>query len=306
MKMKFRLLLALVFIGTLMINSCQQKEQLRVGEGYINVDSGKVWYNVVGNGNKTPIIILHGGPGVPSYYLKPLKALGFDRKLIFYDQLGCGKSDHITDTTLMTINHFVEELRTVVKYFNLKEFYLYGHSWGTMLAMDYYLKYPQDIKALILNSPSLSIPMWVADADSLLSTLPDSIQNAVRTSEQNKSYDAPEYQQAVMVFYQNYLARKQPWSADLDSTFSQIGESYEYMCGPSEFTLGQLGKIKVPILFIAGEFDEAVPSTVRYYQSLVPGAKFKLIRGAAHLTMQDRPDQTNKAISDFIESLETE
>ena len=315
MKTKIKLLLFVhILIATVLLNNCQQQEKILTGEGFINVDGGKVWYRVTGNGDKTPILVLHGGPGAPSYYLKPLSALGVDRKVIFYDQLGCGKSDRNIDTTLMTVDHFVEELKKVVDHFGLTEFYLYGQSWGTMLGTDYYLKYPKGIKALILSSPAISIPMWLRDADILLSTLPDSIQNAVRINEKNKTYSAPAYQQAVQVYYENFFARKLPWSADIDSTFLQIGQSYQHMWGPSEFTAtgslktydqtSRLSEIKVPTLFITGEFDIARPSTVKYYQSLVPGAKFEVIEGAAHITMQDKPEQSNKVVTDFMNSLE--
>lgn len=303
-----------ILIAIFLIIGCQQQEKIRTGESFINVDGGKVWYRVTGNGDKTPILVLHGGPGAPSYYLKPLSALGVDRKVIFYDQLGCGKSDRNTDTTLMTVDHFVEELKTVIDHFGLTEFYLYGQSWGTMLGTDYYLKYPEGIKALILSSPALSIPMWLRDADILLSTLPDSIQNAIRINEKSKTFSSPAYQQAVHVYYNNFVARKLPWSVDIDSTFLQIGQSYNYMWGPSEFTAtgslrtydrtSRLDEIKVPTLFITGEFDEARPSTVKYYQSLVSGAKFEVVEGAAHLTMQDKPEQSNKVVLDFINSLE--
>ena len=314
MKTIIRASIVLVLIASVLLNSCQHQEEIQTGEGYIKVDGGKVWYRVTGNGDNTPILVLHGGPGAPSYYLKPLSALGVDRKVIFYDQLGCGKSDRSTDTTLMTVDHFVEELKTVVNHFGLKEFYLYGQSWGTMLGTDYYLKYPQGIKAMILSSPSISIPLWLKDADILLSTLPGSIQNTVRNYEQNKNFSAPGYQEAVQVYYQNFMARKLPWSADIDSTFSQFGQSYQYMWGPSEFTAtgplktydqtSRLGEIKVPTLFITGEFDSARPSTVKYYQSLVPGAKFEVIEGAAHLTMQDKPEESNRVVMEFLNSLE--
>ena len=313
MKNTLQNLVAILF-SIVLLHSCREKSKLPNGEGFINVDGGKVWYQVTGNGDKIPILILHGGPGAPSYYLKPLSALGVDRKVIFFDQLGCGRSDRTSDTTLMTVDHFVEELKTVVKHLGLKEFYLYGQSWGTMLGTDYYLKYPGGIKALILSSPCISIPMWIKDADSLISTLPDSIQNAIRTNEKNKTFDDPGYQQAVLLYYQNFVSRKLPWSADIDSTSMQIGKSYQYMWGPSEFTAtgelknydrtNQLNKIRIPTLFITGEFDEACPSTVKYYQSLVPGAKFEIIKDAAHLTMQDKPEENNKVLIDFLNSLE--
>jgi proline iminopeptidase len=300
-----------VFILTI---GCNQSKKLKAGEGYINVTGGKVWYRIVGEGDKIPVLLLHGGPGIPSYYLKPLEALSKDRPVIFYDQLGCGKSDHITDTTLMTIKHFVDELTQVVQHLGLKDYYLYGQSWGTMLGTDHYLEHPEGIKALILSSPALSVSRWSKDADTLIATLPDSIQKAIRVNEQTKTYNSPDYQHAVQLYYQHFLARKQPWSADIDSCFSQMGENvYRYMGGPSEFTVtgelknydrtNRLGEIKVPTLFITGEFDEARPSTVRYYQSLVPGAKFALIENAGHLTMQDNPQKNIKVIADFLNGL---
>ena len=304
-----------ILVLIICIESCQQTHKLPIGEGFINVDGGKVWYRVTGNGNRTPILVLHGGPGVPSYYLKPLDSLGKDRKIIFYDQLGCGKSDRSTDTTLMTTEHYVAEIGQVVKALGLKEFYLYGQSWGTMIGTDYYLKNPEGIKALILSSPCISIPMFLKDADLLISTLPDSTQNAIRLNEQHKTFDVLAYKQAVQVYYENFLARKLPWSADIDSAFSQSGKSYQYMWGPSEFTVtgklntydrtNRLDEIKVPTLFISGEFDEVRPSTVKYYQSLVKGAKFEIIKGAGHLTMQDKPDESNKVVLEFLNNIES-
>lgn len=298
----------LIFLG------CSKPDPLAEGQGYINVEGGKIWYRVVGTGNKTPLLLLHGGPGVPSYYLKPMSELGKDRKVIFFDQLGCGKSDHITDTTLMTVDHYVEEVNTVVKHFGLKEYYLYGQSWGTMLGTEFYLKHPEGIKAVLLSSPAISIPRWLKDADSLISLLPDSVAQAIRTNEKNKTYNAPEYKKGVQLFYENFVARKLPWSADIDSAFLQIGKQYEYMNGPSEFTIvgplktfdrtDRLHEIKVPTLFITGEFDEACPNTVKYYQSLVPGAKIEIIPGAGHLTMQDAKELHNKVVSDFLADLE--
>lgn len=288
---------------------------LKTGEGFAEVTGGKVWYKIVGEGDKTPLLLLHGGPGVPSYYLNPLAALSKDRPVIFIDQLGCGRSDRKIDTTLMTIENYVEQLEQIKIVLGLKEFYLYGHSWGTMLGTEYYYAYPDGIKALILSSSSISIPMWLRDADTLISTLPDSIQTAINTNERNGTYDSPEYQQAVLTYNQNFLARKLPWTADLDSTFAQINEEiYQFMWGPSEFTAtgnlkdydrtNKLSDIKIPTLFITGEFDEARPSTVQYYQSLVPNSRFVMIEDAAHLTMHDNPEKDIQTISSFLHDIE--
>ncbi|MGA7837106.1 MAG: hypothetical protein WB996_04015, partial [Ignavibacteriaceae bacterium] len=108
---------------------------------------------------------------------------------------------------------------------------------------------------------------------------------------------------------------KHPWSADLDSAFAQTGVNvYLHMDGQSEFTLsgnlkdydatGKLGNIKVPTLFMGGEYDEARPGTVRYYASLVPGSQVAIIPGAGHITMHDNPETNNKAVRDFLHGIE--
>src|SRR5690349_4700152 len=120
----------LVLIGCLAGVACASPP---VKEGYINVEGGKVWYRLVGSGSKPPLVCLHGGPGVPHDYLAPLEPLAKDRPVLFYDQLGCGKSDRPTGDQYWTIEHYVKELKQVRAALGIKSCYLYGHSWGSIL-----------------------------------------------------------------------------------------------------------------------------------------------------------------------------
>ncbi len=303
--------LALIFS---LFSACEKNPKLVPGEGFINVAGGKIWYRITGEGRGTPLLLLHGGPGVPGFYLNPLQALSKDRPVIFFDQLGCGRSDRITNDSLLTIECFVEQVESVRKALGINKFYLYGQSWGTILGMEYYLKYPGNIEAMILSSPALSIPMWLADTRLLVATLPDSVQEIIRINEQNETYESQDYQNAITIYFEHFVARKLPWGADMDSTFSNIGDNvYKTMWGPSEFkatgTLkdyditGRLHEVKAPSLFICGEFDEARPVTVQYYQSLIPGSQFRMITNAGHLTMQDEPEQDIFVITEFLNGL---
>lgn len=287
------------------------RPRLTPGEGHVEMPGGRVWYRVVGTGPGTPLVLLHGGPGASSYYLDPLAALGDDRPVVFYDQLGAGRSDHITDTTLMTVAHYVAELDSLRRALKLERFHLLGHSWGTMLGTEYALAHPDAVKSLILASPALSTARWLADADTLLATLPDSLQRIIARHEADGTFDAPEYQSAVMAYYHRYLSRRDPWTPETDTTFAQLGIAvYGYMWGPSEFTgtgtlrdfdvTDSVGMIRVPTLFTTGEYDEARPVTVRYYASLIPNAEVAMIPGAAHLTMQDSPEQNIRIVREFL------
>jgi proline iminopeptidase len=259
--------------------------------------------------------MLHGGPSFPSHYFNPLLEIGKDRPVITFDQLGCGRSDRITDTTLMTIDAYIVQTKQLLDHLGVKEFYLYGHSWGTMLGTDYYLKHQDGIKGSVLASPCISSKKWMEDAETLISTLPDSISLVLRNSNNGVSPDSAAFASAVEQYYSNFYYRKHPISADLDSAWSQMGASvYTYMWGSSEFSAtgtlkdydrtGDLKNISVPTLYTTGEFDAARPSTVEYYKSLTPNSKLVVISGAGHMTMHDNPSEEIKAISEFLNGLD--
>lgn len=257
-----------------------------------------------------PVILLHGGPGFSSFYLKSLEGLGDDRPVVRYDQLGSGKSDPTEDTTKFTIPHFVQELDSLRAHLGLERMDLYGHSWGTILATEYYRAHPERVNALVLASPALDIPAWEANARELLKTLPDSMQRAVDIRERSGEFDAPDYQAALAAFYDLYLYRH-PVPADLDSTFATLNETiYGYMQGPSEFTITGtlktynavpfLPQIRVPVLYTVGEFDEANPEIVRRFADATPGSRMEIIPGAAHITAWDNPQADLAAVRGFL------
>jgi proline iminopeptidase len=296
-----------------LMNACTTSTPTK--EGFIEVEGGKIWYRIDGKGDKTPVLLLHGGPGSSSFNLDPLKELSQDRPVIFLDQLGCGRSTRITDTTLMTIEKNVEQLEQVRKALKLDKFYLYGHSWGTMLGMDYYVKYPKGIQGLIFSSPLFSTKIWTDDADTLIKTLPEATQKAIRESERQKKYASEAYKEAMKVYYKAYVRRSDKSKSQQDSAAKFFGENvYNFMWGPSEFTatgnllnynrLKDLPKITVPTLLTAGEFDEARPSSVRYYTSLIPGAQFKMIPQAAHSTMMDNPKEYIGVLREFLRKMD--
>jgi len=282
-------------------------------EGFVDVPGGRVWYRIDGDGPGTPLVVLHGGPGASSYYLESLARLGDDRPVVFYDQLGAGRSDMPSDTTLWRIERFMAELDSVRGRLGLREIHLLGHSWGTMLATDYLLAGAEGIRSVIMASPALSVALWERDADTLILTLPDSIQEAIRIHEADGNFESPAYQAAVAEFYARFLTLR--GGPQVDSTFAHFGaELYGYMWGPSEFTATgtlrdydrtpRLGELTLPVLYTTGEFDEARPATVAYFQSLTPGAEFAIIPGSAHLTTIDAPEAFADTVRRFLRAVE--
>jgi len=300
-----------------LLTGCNSNQALKPKEGYVSVKGGKVWYRVFGEGKKTPIMMLHGGPGGTGSSFYQFASIGQERPIIIFDQLGGGRSDTTTDTSILKVANFVEQVEAVRKALDLKEFYLQGHSWGTALALEYYLKYPKAVKAIIFNSPYFSTSVWKADADTLIKTLPDSIQKAIATGEINKAYNSTAYQNANEVYAKNFGLRNTRLSSTLD-TIPALGSAfiYNYMWGPTEFTatgtllhydrISSLKNIHIPTLFICGEFDEARPATVKRFQTMVPGSKLVVIPGSGHATMHDNLPANTKAILDFLHEAEND
>jgi len=274
-------------------------------EGHLAVPGGRVWYRVVGSGPGAPLLVLHGG-GVPSTYLKPLAALADERQVVFYDQLGAGRSDRPTDTTLWRIDRYVDALEAVRQALGLREMHLYGHSWGTVLAVEYMLRHPTGVRSLILAGPILHGRRYMQGRDSLVGTLPDSVSSVIRRHMRDGTTDDPEFRQAMLVYVHRYFARRMPWSADLDSTVAQQNDAPFKVLGPvlaRYDRTDRLGEIGVPTLFVVGEHDEAAPVT-REHHDRVPGAELVVIPNTGHLPMQDEPERYVDVLRGFLHRAE--
>jgi proline iminopeptidase len=305
---KLNTLLWLVVPVTLLLH-CENRREIPT-EGFVNVPGGKVWYRIAGGGSKTPLLLLHGGPGFPSAYLKPLEALADERPVIFYDQLGSGNSDKPQDSALWNVARFTDELDELRTKLDLDEVHILAHSWGTMLAAEYLTRNPAGIKTIIFASPAISVNRWLADANKLKQALPAAIRDSLTVNEQRGTTDSPGYLDATEVFYKRHVCRI-PHTPEVRETFAGINMAvYGTMWGNNEFTCTGnlksfdrseiLKQIKIPVLFTCGEYDEATPATTKWYASQVQDAEITIVKDASHLTMNEKPEAYVKIISDFL------
>lgn len=263
-------------------------------EGMIAVPGGLVWYRIVGpDAPGIPLLVLHGGPGAPHDYLENLAALADERPVVFYDQLGCGRSDRPDDTDLWQLPRFVAELAVVRETLGLQRMHLLGQSWGSMLAVSYLLGGATGVERLVLSAPCLSAPRWIADQQMLLKKMPLSVGNAVAITEVLGDYESAPYQEAMQLYYQEHLCRLEPWPDCLQRSLAGLGiPVYLTMWGPSEFTCTgclrevdltpRLSEISVPTLLTCGRFDEATPATVEDFCRQIPGALMRIFEDASH------------------------
>ena len=284
-------------------------------EGYIDVTGGRVWYKIVGEGkSKIPLLVLHGGPGIPHDYLEGLDALADERPVIFYDQLGCGNSDRTKDKNLWTVGHYVEELDQVRKSLKLESLHILGQSWGTMLAIEYMAtRKTTGIESLILSGPALSVSRWIKDQHEYLKEFPEATQQAIKECEESGDFKSEKYQDAIQEYYHKHVCRMDPWPDCLKRSIDKMcGDIYEYMCGPSEFTLSgtlknyeradSLSNIKIPVLYTCGRYDEATPESTSYYKNLTPGAKIVIFEDASHEHHLEKKEEFISVVREFLQS----
>lgn len=300
---------------TVVIYACRKEPTTKHEEGYVIVEGGKIWYRILGEGKGTPVLLMHGGPGGTHRSFYQFEPIAQDRQLILFDQLGSGKSGVHQDTALLKVEKFVDQVQALRTALKLDEVYLHGHSWGTALALESYLAYPEGVKGIIFNSPYFSTKIWEADADTLITFLPDSIQQAIETGEREENFASKPYQNADRFYMKNYGIRKKRPSNPWDTVHAERNSFiYNYMWGPTEFTatgtlknydrFESLKEIKVPVLFITGEFDEARPVTVKRFQDQVKNSEFVVIKGAGHGTMHDNREQNTQVIREFLNRMD--
>jgi proline iminopeptidase len=286
-----------------------------VREGYIEVRGGRIWYRSVGQGRGgVPLLVLHGGPGIPHDYLEPLEPLGDERPVIFYDQLGCGNSDRPDDPDLWTIERFTDEIDLVRAFLRLDTVHILGQSWGSMLATDYMLtRKPTGVKSLIFSGPCLSVSLWQADQRAYLAQMDQSVREVIARKEAARDTDSPEYQEAVMRFYQRHVCRLDPWPECLNRTLEKFGRQvYETMWGPSEFSVSgplagyeraeRLREIPAPVLFTCGRHDEATPDTTALYHRMQanPMSEFVVFEDASHVHHLEKTERYLAVARDFL------
>jgi proline iminopeptidase len=280
-------------------------------EGFVEVPGGRVWYRVVGDGDRTPLLCLHGGPGFTHDSVATLGRLGRERPVVLFDQLGSGRSDRPGDPKLYRVERYVDEVARVREDLALDRFHLWGHSWGGALALSYALTGPFGLQSLTLASPLVSTARWVEDANRLRSQLPEEVQRTLRNHEEREFTGCPEYVTATATFYRRHLCRLDPWPEELERAFAGMGaDVYETMWGPTEFhatgtlvgfdLVPQLPELRLPVLFTCGRHDEAAPETVSSFRDIVPGADLALFEDSSHTAHLEERDRYLDAVRSFL------
>lgn len=286
------------------------KKSIPIEEDFIKVKDAELYYMVVGKGE--PVVILHGGPGFDHIHMLPMSELAKDYKVIFYDQRATGNSTGNTDDISITVDNFVEDLEELRKKLNLEKMNVIGHSWGAALGMYYGIKYPDNLKTLILLAPSASAKIFDQYFKNIQNntSLQDNL--ALKQIEQSEAFENKEVE-AVQKYYQistKPLFFDQSLVSRLDFSFAKnTAKNQGVVAALLMKNLGnydihdELSAIKCPTLIVNGDSDPLPIEAPYKVHKHIPQSKFVVLKNTGHFMFVESPDELFSIISDFLKDV---
>ena len=289
----------------------------------VNTPKGefRVWTKRFGNNPSAKLLLLHGGPAATHEYFEAcdsyLPAAGIE--YYYYDQLGSAYSDQPDDPDLLQVDRFVDEVEQVriALGLNAGNFFLLGHSWGGILAMEYALKYQQHVKGLVISNMMMSIPAYNEYARSvLMSPMDPAVLAEIRRLEASGDTETPRYMELLQDHYTQHVLRMplEEWPEPVIRSFAHVNRSiYVPMQGPSE--LGASGilaewdrtadveSIGVPTLVIGATHDTMDPAHMAMVAGRMPHGRFLLCPNGSHMAMYDDQAAYFSGLTEFISDI---
>ncbi len=282
-----------------------------------------VWTKRVGNNPTMKVLLLHGGPAVPHEYFEAFDSYfpSANIEYYYYDQLGSYYSEQPNDPSLWEVDRFVEEVEQVRQALGLDKdnFFLYGHSWGGILGLEYALKYQENLKGLIISNMMASIPLYNKYAqDVLMPAMDPAALTEILRYEDAKDFDNPRYMELLMKHHYVEHVLRMPldeWPEPVNRAFEHVNPAiYVPMQGPSELGASgkleywdrtkDLDKITVPTLTIGAAHDTMDPEHMEWMASEVGQGRYLHCPNGSHMAMYDDQQTFFDGLIRFIQDVD--
>ena len=289
---------------------------MQAREGYVDFHGHRTWYRVVGDldASAAPLLTLHGGPGSTHNYFAQLERLGSERAVVLYDQIGCGNSDRPTDLE-WNVALFRDEVAAVRDQLGLERIHLLGTSWGGMLAQEHVLSGASGVLSLILSSTLANLALWNEEQLKLKAQLPPEVVEVLDRHEAAGSYDDPEYEEAMGVYFERHFYRGPDPRAELDAMDAgRAPDVYRAMQGPNEWTTtgalkgwdtrDRLHEIDVPTLVIRGAYDMCTEAVAAELLNGIEGAREVVFEASSHTPALEESDRYVAVVGAFLREVD--
>ncbi len=294
-------------------------------EGQLEFRDWKTWYRITGDlaastaGGKVPLVVLHGGPGVPHDYTLRIAGIAAQgRAVVHYDQLGCGRSTHLPDkgADFWDVQLFVDELDNLLTGLGIADGYaVLGQSWGGMLAAEHAVRRPTGLRSLVIANSPASMELWLSEANRLRADLPPEVQATLLAHEEAGTTSSAEYLAAEQVFYDRHVCRVVPNPPEVAASFAALETDptvYHTMNGPSEFhvigtmktwsIIDRLDQVAAPTLLINGRYDEATPACVQPFADNIPDVRWEVFEASSHLPHVEEEARYLEVVGAFLDA----
>ncbi len=295
---------------------------MRIREGTIPYLNHRTYYRIAGDPDsaKTPLLLLHGGPGSTHNYFEVLDRLADEdgRQIVTYDQIGCGRSYLDGHPELWTMDTWLDELGAVREALNLRDIVILGQSWGGMLLLEYVCRHEHPgVKGIVLASTLPSAKLWALEQERMLRQLPPKLLEAVRRAAAEGDFTSAEYREAEAFYMTLHAAGEYTAAAGdpdcLTRPARHGGEAYLTAWGPNEFTpagtlkdfdvTDELGKIDVPVLITSGGNDLCTPYIAKVMHDAIPGSRWELFRDCRHMSFAEDNDGYCALLREWMNTL---
>ena len=284
------------------------QESQHIKEGFIDVKGGELYYKMMGRGE--PVVVLHGGPGLDHNHMLPLAELADNYKVVFYDQRTTGNSTGIPDVDSITVSSFVQDLEEIRKQLKLGKMHLLGHSWGAGLAMFYSIKYPDNLKTLILLGCGGASSEYFGELfENIQKNTAEEDRLAMKEIEQSEAFKNREleaftkyYQIAVKpLFYDQSLPERERFTYGDNTAKHQQAVGELLMKDLGEFDIyDQLSSISCPTLIIQGDSDPSPCEGTYKVHKHIKGSRVVFLQDTGHFVLHESPDETFSVIRNFL------
>jgi proline iminopeptidase len=265
-------------------------------EGFLERPIGRTWYRVTGEGGRTPLVCLHGGPGSTHNYFRPLERLADERRVVLYDQLGCGRSEQSGDVD-WSLALFAEELDALRDHLGLDSIHLLGTSWGGMLALEHALARQDSLRSLVLSSTLASSEEWAVEVKQLRDQMQGSDDEVLEEFERRHFFRGASEPLE--------LARMRDERAP---------DVYEAMWGRNEWTMTgalagwdvrpQLTELTVPTLLLRGAHDLCTAAIAKTLKDGIPHAREVVFENSSHTPVLEETERYFHVVREFLYAVE--
>lgn len=278
----------------------------------VRVDGYDVMTFSLGQGPRT-LLMVHGGPGCPSRYLRdshePLATDGL--RLVTWDQLGCGESERPQHPALWTLERAVQEMETVRRALELGPIDVLGQSWGGVLGLEYLLRFPDNIGRFVAADTAFDLPRMQRGFEEKKAALGAETCRMMARHEALGTVDHPEYQAAVTLLMYRHMCRMHPWPDALPWCLQNLGtEVFARMFGPYFFQctgnirdwnrMDDLWTVETPVLLVHGEHDYIIPEIASAARDRLPNGRLAYFEGCSHMPFFEAPEQYLASVGSFL------